>query len=66
MIDRIHRHAAHMRSATLPARASGFAARNVHVIDVADLTDRRVRVFVNAANFAGRKFDQRVTTLAVA
>ena len=52
VIDRIHDHAAHMRSSSLPARASGFAAGNVHVIDIADLANRRVRFFGNSANLA--------------
>ena len=42
VIDRVHDHAAHVRTPALPARAAGLAARDVHVIDVADLADRRV------------------------
>jgi len=47
VVDRIHHHAADMRSAPLPARPTGLAARDVHVIDVANLTDRRETGLVN-------------------
>ena len=51
MIDRIHDHAAHMRASSLPARASSFAAGNVHVIDIADLADGRVAVLRESGGF---------------
>src|SRR6266436_5139657 len=54
-----------MRAPPLPARPSGFAARYVHVIDIADLTDRRVTGLMNAPDFAGRHFYQTVTAFAV-
>ena len=66
VIDRVHDHAAHVRTPALPAGASGLAARHVHVIDVADLADRREAGLVDPANFAGRQFHQRVTGFAVA
>src|SRR2546430_1697398 len=66
VINRIHDHAAHMRPPALPARPSSLAARNVHVIDIADLADRRETGFMDAANLAGRKFDERVAGFAVA
>src|ERR1043166_4922272 len=66
VIDRVHDHAAPGRAPALPASASGLAARHVHVIDVADLTDRSKTRFVDSANFARRKFDQRVTGFPVA
>src|SRR5205085_8763830 len=65
VIDRIHRHAADMRPPSLPAGASRLAARNIHVIDVADLADRREATVVDPANLAGRQFHQRVTGFAV-
>ena len=65
MIDRIHGHAAHMRTSPTPTRASRFPARHIHMIDISNLTDRRVSVFVNAANFAGRHFYKRVTAFEV-
>src|ERR1700676_3478335 len=65
MIDRIHGHAAHMRTPPTPTRASGFSARHIHMIDISNLTDRCVSVFVNAANFAGRHFYKRVTAFEV-
>src|ERR1051325_7101027 len=60
MIDRVHPHPTHMRSPASPAGASCFTARNVHMIDIADLANSRETVSVNAANFARRHFHQRV------
>src|SRR5205814_7934961 len=51
MIDRIHRHAPDMRTPPLPARPACFATRHIHVIDVADLTNRRVTGLMNAPDF---------------
>src|SRR6266404_408789 len=65
MINWVHCHTADMRSSTFPARASGLATRNVHVINIANLPDRRVGVLVNAADFAGRHLHQRVTALEI-
>ena len=61
MIDGIHHHATHMWSAPLPASASRFATRNIHVIDISNLADGGETVFVNSSNLAGRHFHQRVT-----
>src|ERR1700694_4419089 len=66
MIDRVHDHAADVRPPALPTGATSFATRHVHVIDVADLTDRRETRFMDPANFARRKFHQRITGFAVA
>jgi hypothetical protein len=52
MIDRVHGHPAYMRPPPLPTAATGLAAGNIHVIDIAHLADRRVSVLVDAANFA--------------
>src|SRR3954470_18103374 len=41
VIDRVHRDAAHVRPLAEPAAPAGLADRDVLVIDVADLTDRR-------------------------
>jgi len=60
VIDRVHDHAAHMRSSALPASTSCFAAGNVHMIDVANLANGREAVLVNPANFARGHFHQRV------
>src|SRR6516225_7386601 len=65
VVDRVHDHAAHVRTASLPAGASGLAAGDVHVIDVPDLADRGVAILVDAANFAGGQFHERVTAFAV-
>src|SRR5690242_4000777 len=50
MIHRVHRHAAHFRAATEPARAARFAETDVGVFDIADLADGRVALNVDAAN----------------
>src|SRR5262252_6133651 len=60
VVDRIHRDAAHRRVATPPAIASRLADRNVLVIEVADLTDHRAAVHVEAANLARRQTQLRV------
>ena len=44
VIDRIHDHAANVRAASLPARPTRFTTRDIHVIDIADLSDRGVAV----------------------
>src|ERR1041385_5648673 len=44
-----------------PAGASCFAAGNVHVIDVANLSNCSEAVLVNPADFARRHFYQRVS-----
>src|SRR5687767_13158073 len=51
VIDRIHRDAAYVRSNSLPASATGFAERNVLVLDVADLSDSRATLNRHAPNF---------------
>src|ERR1700758_2819128 len=60
MIDGVHYHAAHMRSSTSPASAPRFAARNVHMINVANLANGREAVLMNPANFPRRHFHERV------
>src|SRR5579884_1061591 len=49
MIDRVHRDTAVHRAASQPARAAGFADRNIFVIQVADLTDGGHAVLENLA-----------------
>src|SRR5262245_35555916 len=65
VINRVHHHAAHMGAAPLPARSTRFAARDVHVIDIANLSERRISAPMNSANLAGRQFDQCITTFPV-
>src|SRR5262245_37235632 len=66
VVDRVHNHAAHVWTPALPARAASLTARDVHVIDVADLTNRRVGPVVDPADFARRQFDESVATFTVA
>src|SRR6185295_12584044 len=55
MINRIHRDAAHLWPAPLPSRASGLAQRNIAVLDVTDLSDRRVAIYVDPPDLAARQ-----------
>jgi hypothetical protein len=55
VIDRVHGRTANVRSATEPTSTTCFAEANIHVITVADLTDRRSTSTWHAANFAGRQ-----------
>src|SRR5260221_13037567 len=57
MVDRVHRYATVVRPKAEPARAPGFAPRDVLVIGVGDLADGRTAIEVNAANLAARKPD---------
>ncbi len=41
VVDRVHGHAAHVRTLAQPAAAAGLADRHVLVVEVADLADRR-------------------------
>src|SRR5271165_5425226 len=66
VVDRVHRHTANVRAPTQPAAATGLAARNVHMFDVTDLANCRVRILVNPANLTRRHPDKRITCLAVA
>ncbi len=65
MIDRIHHHAAHVRTASLPSCATRFAAGNVHMIDISNLADRCETILVNPADFPRWHFHQRVTSFEV-
>src|SRR5437868_5768035 len=65
VVNRVHHHSAHVRTTSLPARASRFSAGDVHVIDISNLADRGETVFVNPAHFARRHLDQRVTAFEV-
>src|SRR5271165_3235359 len=40
VVDRVHGHAAIVRTATQPAAAAGFAERHIFVLHVSDLADR--------------------------
>ena len=66
VVDRVHR-PCRARCGRMPSqrRATGLAARDVHVVGVADLADRRVAVLVDLADFAGGQLDLRVTGFAV-
>src|SRR5262245_57948491 len=63
VIDRVHRHAAHVRPLSHPPTAPGLADRHVLVIEVADLADRRIALDVNLANLTRRHLHRRVLAL---
>src|SRR5262249_32904658 len=55
VVDRVHRGAAHGRALALPAAAPRLAARDVLVVDVADLADGRAGGERHSAHLAGRQ-----------
>src|SRR5262245_33021864 len=54
VIDRVHRHAAHVWTLAKPAAAPCLADRDVLVVKVADLPDRRHALDIDLANLPGR------------
>src|SRR5579885_901045 len=60
MIHGVHRNAANVRTNSTPSRASGFTERDVFVLDIANLTNRRHTVDDHATNFARRQAQLRV------
>src|SRR5580700_10073108 len=60
MIDGVHRNSTVMRTPTRPAHTPCLADRNVLVIGVTDLSDRRHAVLQDFPRFARRQLDQRV------
>src|SRR5689334_21382635 len=60
MIDRVHRDAAYARAPPEPARPSGLSVRDVLVLEVADLTDRRAAGGPDPAELARRQLQERV------
>ena len=65
MINWIHHHASHMGSSSLPASSACFAARHIHVIDVADLSNSRITGLVNSPDFSGWHFYQTITAFTI-
>src|SRR5262249_34523122 len=55
MIHRIHRHPADLRPASQPPGTAGLTQRHVRLLDISNLSDRRVTVDVHSADLAGRK-----------
>src|SRR5207253_6530122 len=56
MIDRVHYHTTHRWANSHVARAPGLSNRDVFMVQVAHLTDRRQAINVYQPHFAGRKF----------
>src|SRR5262249_4033667 len=63
VVDRVHRDAALVRTATEPTRTTGLADRDVGVVDVRHLADRRLTIEVDLANLARRHTDLRVVAI---
>src|SRR5205085_9934272 len=55
MIDRVHDDATHRRANSHVPRTPGLSNRDVLVVQIADLADRRNTVDVHQPHFAGRK-----------
>ncbi len=60
VVDRVHRNAAVVRAPAEPPRAARLADREVLVLEVPDLADRRVAVDEDLARLAGREAHLRV------
>src|SRR5262249_54499643 len=60
MVDRIHRDAARVRAPSEPAPPARLAVRQVLVLEVADLADRRPAAEAHAAELARGQLQQRV------
>src|SRR5579864_1442362 len=60
MVDRVHRDTSVHWTPSQPTSASRFADRDVLVIDIADLADRRHAVLRDLAGLPGRQFHERV------
>src|SRR5687767_2675910 len=63
VVDRVHRHAAHRRPDTVPARAPRLAVRDVLVLDVPDLPHGRVADDGDAPDLARGHAHLRVVAL---
>src|SRR5262245_31859032 len=59
VVDGIHRGAAHRRALAAPPAAAGLAARDVLVVDVPDLADRRPARERHAAHLTGWETQDR-------
>src|SRR4051794_29479091 len=60
MVHRVHRHAPHVWTLAHPAAAPRLADRDVFVIDVADLADRRETFHADLPNLARRHLHRGV------
>src|SRR4030095_14120149 len=60
VIDRVHGHAADVRTTSQPAAAARLADRDVLVIEIADLADRRDALEIDATHFTRRQLHRGV------
>src|SRR5690606_32651051 len=63
VIDRVHGDTADTGTTAEPAFAAGLAERQIHVLAVAHLADRRAALRVDQADLARRKLELGVTTV---
>src|SRR5579871_478810 len=64
VVDRVHRLAAHVSAPTLPAVATGFPDRNVHVVRVRHRADGRDATAVHEPLLAGIESQNHVGAIA--
>src|SRR3984957_20445599 len=58
VIHRVHRHAAHRRTFSMPARAPRFPVSNIFVVQIAQLANCSHAVHAEFSNFTRRQLDQ--------
>src|SRR2546428_3751139 len=63
MVDRVHRHAAHLRAPAEPADAAGLAEGDVLVLEVADLPDGGAAGEAHPSQLARGELHERVVAL---
>src|SRR5260370_20703110 len=59
MVDRVHRYTTYVRALAEPSAAAGLTDRNIFVLEVADLTNRRPAFGEHHALLARRQLEQR-------
>src|ERR1700722_16368787 len=59
VIYRVHCHAAHRGTLSVPTRAARFPVRHVFVIEIAELTNRRHTIHAEFSHFTRWQLDQR-------
>ena len=60
MVDRVHRKSADVRSLAEVTLLAGLAERDVHVVAVADLADRRFAGEIDETDFTAGELDLRI------
>src|SRR5262249_28336366 len=63
VIHRVHRHAAHRRTPSVPARAARLSVGHILMIQIAELANRGHTIHAEFSYFPVRQLDQRKITL---